>query len=429
MPFRSITAICWLAILAFPLAIKANPIENKIFKENIRTVEFKGADEKMVYPVLRLGTAQSLWLTFDDLDGGLKDYQYTLIHCGFDWAPSNLMQNEYLSGVFSDYILANETSFNTYVTYTHYEVQLPSDMMKPRISGNYIVKVYEDSDESNVVMTLRMMVYERSTTLRTAIARPTYARDYLSHQEVDVWINVGANRPMDIEDDFKLAILQNGQWYNAITGLKPRFFNNGVLDYNYEDENLFAGSNEFRFFDTRNVRFGGQRLAKVYQDSTGLYHAVLYPDKDRSGDDYLFYREFNGQTLIAAQQVGNENVEGDYIMVHITAPATYPAQGRVFMYGGFSNWQCDDRFELTYNETKRQYEGAILLKQGYYNYLLAIRNDTGQVDITTMEGSYYETENDYLVFFYMYSMQLNCDLLIGYQLSNSQTGQWEGDEE
>lgn len=394
---------------------------NKVYKENIRTVEFKGFGDKQVYPVLMLGSNQKIYLNFDDLDGELKDYQYTIMHCDYNWEESNLMQNEYINGVFYEYILDNETSFNTYIDYTHYRVSFPNENMSPKISGNYILKVYEDADEENLVLTQRFFVYQNNVGIRAEVIRPTYTRFYETHNELDVWVSTGALRPMNVNEDFKIMYMQNGRWDNAKKDIQPRWYNDGVLDYNFEDINTFKAGNEFRFFDTRNVRFGGQRLKRVYQDSFGIYNAELYADKDRNEETYLFYNDFNGYPVIDAKGVESGDVEGDYIWVHFKALTNAEQEGDLYLFGAFSNWQLNPRYKLTFNKKQLTYEGKFLLKQGYYNYFYAVEKN-GKANTTILENSFYQTENDYQVFFYMYSVNLNCDLLMGYKEINSVFG-------
>ncbi|MGB0430526.1 MAG: DUF5103 domain-containing protein [Bacteroidia bacterium] len=419
MNFRILTII-YICIQCVGSVRAQTVYSNFIHKNNIRSVQFKGLDDKQVYPVLQLGTNQKLALDFDDLDGELKDYQYTIVHCDYDWTESNLMQNEYIDGVFYEYIMDNETSFNSYVSYTHYHVEFPNSNLKPKISGNYVLKVYGNGDEEDLVLTLRFFVYQTSVSIRTQIQRPTYTRYYDSHQELDVWVSTGSLRPINVNEDFKILYMQNGRWDNAKYNLKPRWFNDGVLDYNYETENVFKAGNEFRFFDTRNVRFGGQQIKRVYQDSFGIYNAELYAEKDRSIENYLFYRDFNGYPVIDAEGADG-NVEGDYIWVHVKALASTPIDGGVYLLGAFTNWQLNKRYKLTYNKKRLTYEGKFLLKQGYYNYLFA-NEKNGKPNTIDLEGSFYQTENDYQVFFYMYSVDLNCDLLMGYTKVNSVFG-------
>ena len=47
----------------------------------------------------------------------------------------------------------------------------------------------------------------------------------------------------------------------------------------------------------------------------------------------------------------------------------------MYVLGALTDWQLKEEFKLEYNAAKKQYEKAVLLKQGYYNYHYAL-NDT-----------------------------------------------------
>ena len=88
-----------------------------------------------------------------------------------------------------------------------------------------------------------------------------------SHQEVDFEVDYeGFNIPNPFVD-VSATIMQNNSWNNTIYNLKPLFVNGNKLTFNYEDKNLFPGTNEFRFFDIRSLRFFSNNVVKKYVDS------------------------------------------------------------------------------------------------------------------------------------------------------------------
>ena len=46
------------------------------------------------------------------------------------------------------------------------------------------------------------------------------------------------------------------------------------------------------------------------------------------------------------------------------------------------------------------YKGSAYFKQGYYDYLFALLNEDGSLDYESIEGSWYESENDYQIIIY-----------------------------
>ncbi|HOK52807.1 MAG TPA: DUF5103 domain-containing protein, partial [Bacteroidales bacterium] len=112
--------------------------------------------------------------------------------------------------------------------------------------------------------------------------------------------------------------------------------------------------------------------------------------------------------------------DADYVMVHFTLPTPEPLmEGQLYLIGGFNGWQCNQQSRLTYNLDEKAYKTSMLLKQGYYNYLIAYRTDNGQVNFSYAEGDHFETENDYYVFVYYHAYTARYQRLIGYTMINS----------
>jgi hypothetical protein len=95
--------------------------------------------------------------------------------------------------------------------------------------------------------------------------------------------------------------------------------------------------------------------------------------------------------------------------------------GKIYLFGGFTNWQILPEFEMKWNAETLRYENELWLKQGYYNYYYAYVRDNanGLIDITDLEGSYSQTENDYYIFVYFKQQSENFDRLLAVFKKNS----------
>ena len=75
---------------------------------------------------------------------------------------------------------------------------------------------------------------------------------------------------------------------------------------------------------------------------------------------------------------------------------------------------------MHYNEKRFGYECTLYLKQGYYNYEYVFLKDGATVaDETLVEGSHYDTENDYAIYVYHRQNGTFYDQLIGLKRLNS----------
>ncbi|MBL0341909.1 MAG: DUF5103 domain-containing protein [Bacteroidetes bacterium] len=247
--------------------------ENYIYKNTIKSVVLEQEFLRLSQPIIELGKGERLILSFDDLDGDFKNYSYTLIHCDANWVPSNLLQNEYLSGFTEDRILNYRTSFNTLQNYTHYIQEIPGREAKPFISGNYIVKVYVEGAPDFPVLTRRMMVIQPKAAIEGTVQQATIVNDRYSKQEIDFSVFYKGIQVTNPFEDIKVVLMQNGRWDNAVSGMKPLFLRDNELEYNYDEENTFNGGNEFRTFDLRTLRVQTQFVKTLFR---GLMDILLF---------------------------------------------------------------------------------------------------------------------------------------------------------
>ena len=71
--------------------------------------------------------------------------------------------------------------------------------------------------------------------------------------------------------------------------------------YDYEEENTFFGGNEFRYFDTRSLRFYSDRIDSIaFNDS--IHHVWLLSDYKRTFDNYAIIPDINGKFIIKSQE-------------------------------------------------------------------------------------------------------------------------------
>ena len=63
----------------------------------------------------------------------------------------------------------------------------------------------------------------------------------ITARKIDFTVNYGSFPVRDPYSEVKVTVLQNGRWDNANTALKPLYDRNGILDYDYNSENVFPG--------------------------------------------------------------------------------------------------------------------------------------------------------------------------------------------
>lgn len=394
--------------------------DNYVYEEEIRTILLYQTSTKDHMPVLGMESNDKLTLLFDQLGNRNEYFQYTFVHCNSDWTPSDLQPMQYLEGSMYGTIDKFTYSNNTYIKYVNYQLEFPAADIKPKISGNYLLKIYRNFDENDLVLTRRFYLLDNKIGV-TGNVHPATRPDYrFNKQEVDFVANTKNYLVVNPFQDTRVVVIQNYWQNNAITGLKPQFVNGADLTYNYEEENVFGGINEFRFYDTRSLRFASMNVEKKFFEN-GVYHSVLLKDEVRAFKRHINIVDFNGRRVIENRDGNNGDVDGDYTWVYFTLQSENPFPDSVYIMGELTDWRIQEQFKMTYNPEIKAYQGKALLKQGYYDYMYVTQpKDLTQLPETVFtEGNFMNTENDYYIFYYVRNQFLDYHELLGFQRLNT----------
>ena len=416
--------ICTLSIFNFNSFGQNNNtiFKDKIFDKNIFTPLLHIENRPMSNPIIHLGSEEKLHLSFDDFSEKLQDYYYTIIHCRADWTESDLMQSEYINGFFENKIEDYEFSFNTLQQYTHYKLIFPENYLKPLLSGNYVIKIFKkDNNQQEVVLTKRFMILEEKIYISCNVKRATLMDDREYKQEIDFVIshpNVYISNPYS---DIKVIIKQNNREDNSIKNLQPLFVKQDELIYDYENENTFEAGNEFRHFDINSIRYQSERINEILYDSNDI-NVNLVTDISRSFEEFISIPDINGEFLINKQEAWNSETEAEYVNVKFSLLENRKFNsGDIYLIGKFTDWTINEKYKLKFNKKNRLYECVTILKQGYYNYLYVSKDHVNQnTNLTFIEGSHYQTKNDYYIYVYYREIGKNYEQLIGFKKSSSE---------
>lgn len=394
--------------------------EDFVYQNNIKTVLFGRQNWEFSNPVLEFNSLEKLVLRFDDMDADFKQYAYTIIHCNALWQPSDLMKHEYIEGFYEDRINNYKFSRNTRVPYTHYHLEFPNENMKPLLPGNYLLKIFVEGDPETPVITKRFMIFQRKVTIDGYVKQAINLEHRRTHQEIDFTLITNNYRVTNPYRDITVVLTKNGRWDNAIYDLQPRLVQGNQLIYDYEDENIFPGGNEYRNFDIKSLRYRSMFVDQI-NSVPGGWNVYLRPDPSRQFLQYTFLNDINGRFLVATEDFQNDYLESDYARIHFTLPREKPlTNGNIYVLGELSLWNFKENNRMAYNYQDRQYELTMLLKQGFYDYVYAFLEDgSNQADITLFEGSHSETENDYAIWVYHREPGEIFDRLVGVSFLNS----------
>ncbi len=351
-------------------------------------------------PIVNLNAGQTIYWAFDDLNEEPTRYSYTIIPFNWDWSHRlDVATSEYLDGF--SYSEINEFVFPelTVTNYTAQRFSFPNNEIKPTISGNYLLVVYETNSEE-VAFTRRVFVARQEFAFVDDIRDNSFDRDSLQN------INFTISYP-EIYDqlaparDVKVVVLQNGRYDNARSIEKPALVMNSRLRYGYQDKIGFKPGKEFRYIMMQTLDYPqlGTEFVNRNKDN---YEVYLKPQEERSYHPNFFYRDLNGKFVTMNGVQNEEPGDPDYAHVYFTFYQDRPYyKADLYVVGKLTDWQFKDEFRLSYNNREGRYEGEALLKQGYYDYYYALKQDgSDQIDIDRTEGHAFQTSNDYTVLVY-----------------------------
>lgn len=365
----------------------------------------------------------TLEISFDEMSHDMRMYSYTIRHLDYDWQESSLSSYEYVQGFTTADIDDYALSVNTQQIYTNYRFLFPNEDMQLKASGNYVLQIYEDGDPDNVVAEACFSVVEPMVSIDANVRGNTDKEFNGRYQQLDIDIytsHIDVRNPQEI----KLVVRQNNRWDNAVVVSKPSFVEPQRLRYMNQSDLIFEGGNEFRHFDIYSSYYAGYHVDRV-QYAQGEYHALLDIDEvrgtsargaGREGTPYLTEMDANGQWLVNCEKTDEVDTEAEYMWVHFCLPVAQPLMdGHVFVGGELFGNQYGAINRMDYDADAKCYYLYAYLKQGGYDYMYYLVGRNGAT-LLPLEGSHWQTQNEYAIYVYYTPFGGRYDRLVGYKV-------------
>jgi hypothetical protein len=390
--------------------------QDQVFNPNIHTVKLYRLGDAASFPFIVLGNTEMLELHFDDFDNRIKNYYYTFELCNADWSPSILKPFEYIKGFQNARISTYRNSSIATTRYIHYQANLPDRNCMPNRSGNYLLKVFLDNDTSRLVFIKRMVVVENIAAVAAKMVRPYSSNMDRSGQKVNITVQTDSRVQVMSPNDLKIVVLQNNNWQTSVYMDKPTIYRGNYYEYSDETQNIFPGLKEFRWVDLRTLRLKTDRKLDL-DNRKDTVKVTLIPDQERNSKSYVYFTDLNGSYVLENADNYNPFWQSDYAWVHFTyiPPNNQPFPGNdLYLFGEFTNYTCDTSGKMNFNKALGVYEKDMFLKQGFYNYLYALKpyNGNGYPDFNTTEGNYFATQNNYIILVYYRPFGARADMVI-----------------
>lgn len=409
----------FLIPLFFVMSLHSQTIyHTQILHPTIKTLQIGLSGQNYSLPLIQLNSKDILEIQFDELSHNIHNYTYKVFHCNADWTLSNLSTNEYLEGFTTGNIYDYALSQNTTYQYTHYRFILPNDEMNFKISGNYMVMIYEENKIENPVAIACFSVVEPKVNIIAKLRANTDIELSGRFQQLDIEVGLNGYRLQDPQSEIKMVIRQNNRIDNQVTNILPTYLSTEKLSYINQKELIFEGGNEYRHFDMSSIYVVGEGLDTIRFNKT-FYDVYLKEDVPSTSKNYLSQPDLNGKFIIHYQEAFDDiNTEADYMQVHFSLYTGQPYfDGQVYIGGEYNYNLLNETSQMQYNFDEGRYNKIILLKQGGYNYQYWFLPKGGKkASVEKIEGSYWQTNNEYTIYVYHRPWGGRYDKLIGVKI-------------
>ena len=379
---------------------------------HIGTIIFQAEEQIENIPIVELGKAFTL--RFDDLNADEAYYYYTIQHANADWTASELFKSEYINGFDEVRIRNMSNSSATLQSYTHYALNIPNRDTEIITSGNYVLSVFDDKQE--LVFTKRFVVYEQQANVQVGVFRLRDLEGIDSKQRIEIGVQTAKINTRQPDQEIRVWALQNYRWSSARKIPKYDYVMNQSLRFEYDNNLIFEGGNEYLFFDTKDIRSAGGNVAYIRREN--LYQSILYPNYVRNGTVYTYAPDINGNFVIQTTEGFNPNTDADYTEVTFRLRSS-ETNYDFYVTGLFNQHLPKPVHKLEYDSANNLHQLTIRLKQGVYNYKYIVIDSAGRLYENVVGGSHWETENEYLALVYLRKFGDRYDRLIGVGVGNS----------
>ena len=395
-------------IVAYMLAFVALQAQThvRVFNEQIRTL-------RVAREVLVLDELEPLHISFDEMSHDVHFYTYSV-----EMLNSDLLSGEYLTGFPTKDISEYEHSMNTSREYTHYWFDFPNEDMTLTKSGQYRLTIYEDGDKDKKIAEVDFCVVEPLVKIDAKVRANTDIEYNGRYQQLDIDVALNTEESVQNSDNYYMVVTQNNRLDNAVTLRRPTFVDSKRLRYINCRDLIFEGGNEYHHFDAFSCFYAGHGIDRVYHE-LGDYHAPLFADELTKGQ-YIHEFDSNGRYVVNAERTSDADVEAEYMWVHWTLPMEQPFfDGALYVGGELFGNELSLKNRMQYDNKAQCYWLTALVKQGGYDYQYWFVPKNQKTTTQRVDGSYWQTENEYAIYIWWRPFGARYDRLVGVSVIRS----------
>lgn len=382
---------------------------------NIRSLQVKVEGNDYAPPIIELGGSQTINVSFDEMGSDRRYLRFSVIHCTADWLPSQLIESEWTDGFNYSNIDSYNFSAGTFSQYVHYSFSVPNEDINLKISGNYLIVIYDEDEPEQILAQARFMVSEQTADLSATVSSRTDIDFNRTHQQLTIEVNTQGCNVQNPYTDLRVDVTQNERLDNSVTVTAPARVVMGKAIYEHNQALIFPAGNEFRRIETVATTYHTMRVARMEYHHP-YYHATLEQDVPRNESPYLYDETQFGRFTIRTAELDDSDTGADYIITHFSLDTGAPiTKGRIYIDGEFTGHIFSPQWQMKWDASAGIYRCHAILKQGAYNYqYLFLPDGSNTARTADIEGDKYQTVNEYCIRVYHRRTGERYDRLIGY---------------
>ena len=379
--------------LLCPLALSAG---NRIFSPQIKSLQAVVNQDFLSPAVMRLHTDDILQIAFDELSHDYHRYAYTIERCEADWTPSEEMfESDWLEGFNAIVIDNHEQSVNTIIPYTHYQLQIPNDQCRLKMSGNYRLHIIDDESQKELAC-VEFMVTDQTMSLFMEASTNTDIDHNISHQQLSISLNYNNHIVTNPQEQIRMVVRQNDREDNSRLHVSPSFIQANGLRWQHHQQLIFDAGNEYHKYEVLDPSHPTMGIDYINWD--GEQYQV-YPFINEPRPHYIYDEDADGAFYIRNSDNRENDTASEYLWVNYRLKASELPFGSIIIQGMWTT-EAPETYLMSYDEKERLYTASILQKQGYYSYQYLWQDQDGHLQTLPSEGNFYQTENRYQAYIY-----------------------------
>jgi hypothetical protein len=370
--------------------------------DEVKSVQFYRSSNEQNPPVIELNSSEKLRLSFDALTDFSQQYRIEFTHHDKDWRRSILLPEEYLSGLQEAYITGGQRNLLNRPRYFSYSTEFPNRNIGFRVSGNYLMHVYDQSSNRKI-MVLPFFVHENQGEISSRVEKlfTTGFRGRAQHQLFSDY-----TYPDFIQFpqfDLHFAFAQNQFW--GLTQYPTIFstIGDGMIEFHQSRQEAYPADFEFNTVDLSNLsELSSDAFNFLDFDQASVPPSILLREdvQNLSADTIRTRRNRFG--------IIKNSRDSQYLEATFSFIPRFEVSNDIdlFLTGDFIQWQILPEYRLEQDTTLGWWQSTALLKQGSYAYkYVIVRN--GNLDFLSTEDGYTRSRQEYQSFVYYYDPNRN----------------------